>query len=113
MFSEHAVYLHRAAPAATLLPQRRPIVGIERDHDTVTLGGEHRLKHHRGRTLTQGRHHTAGVKPAGMREDPIPIDLTWLYLRNRGVPAIHHADRATAAEAAFKEIDSIARFPAD
>src|SRR5258706_14460774 len=77
-------------------------------------GRVHRLARDQRRRLGQRGEDAAGVKPANTdAEETFPINLSRFQLRDRGVTAIRTSERGAYAEAAFGEIEAVARAAAD
>src|SRR5262245_6479969 len=103
---ELAVDLSRPLRAADRLPERRPVVEVERDDGPVLPGRGHRLAGDVGCRLGEGAEDAAGVEPAGTvdAENPLPVDLALTELRGGAVTAVGNSERAAHTEAALREV---------
>src|SRR5262249_44811123 len=97
------------------LPQRRTIVQVVGDDGAVTLGGLHGLDRDLRRGRGERSKNSARVEPAGaeLGKNFFPIDVAGLELGNGGVATVVGAKGGTDAEAAFGEVEAVARSTAD
>src|ERR1051326_7796430 len=111
---ELAIHRPRFLGAADALPERRTKVEVIREDLSVLARGFHRFAGDVRRCLRQRREDAPGVEPTDASgEETIPIDVACRQLRDRRVSAIGTTDRAAHAEAALREIETVARAPAD
>ena len=111
-FPVHGLRLFEAADG---FPQGGAIIQIVADDDAMLFGGGDGLEGQGGGGFRQRGKNAAGVQPAraDFSEDMIPVEVTRLELRRRGMAAIRDAHRAAQAEAALGEVQTVADAAAD
>jgi hypothetical protein len=119
---QHVDVLHQATVdflglflPAEVLPQAGAVVEVVGDDRAVLFGGDHGLLDHVRRGFGEAGVDSARVEPARAiaAEDPLPVDVAALQLRNRRVPAVGGARRAARAEAALREVEAVAHAAAE
>src|SRR5579871_963242 len=76
----------------------------------MSSGGFHRFGGNLGRSFRERGKNAAGVEPAAAisAEDLLPVDLSWLQLRNSGMPTVGAANRRAQSEPALGKVEAIA-----
>ena len=104
----------RSLPAARL-PQRGPVVEVVGDDGAGGLGRPHGLEG----DLGGGSESAAKMPPVCIQrtpsslEDPLPVDVAGLELRDGGVGAVGGAQRRTDTEALLDEVEADPRLAPD
>src|SRR4029077_8363310 len=97
--------------AAERFPERRAVVEVVGDDRAVAMCGLHGFQRDFRSGGGKRAENSARVQPAGalLTENVVPIDVAGLELRDCGVSAIVAAGGGAYAEAAFGEVEAIAR----
>src|SRR6185312_464175 len=100
---------------ADCLPQRLAIVQIVRNDRAMPFRCLHRFHGDQGRGFRESTKNAASVEPSCSQgsEDIVPIKITGLHLRDRGISAIGTSDSRTYPESAFREVQPIASLSPD
>ena len=110
---ETSIDLPRAGAPADSLPQRFAVVEVIRDDRSMPLRDLHGLARDERRSFRQSAENAAAMKPprAFLAKDLFPVNGARLELRHRSVAAIGTTDGGARAEAAFGEVQPVARSP--
>src|ERR1700675_562606 len=89
-----AVYLLRGFLSSMGLPQRSSVIQIIGNGRTVPLCCLHRFQGNFRRSRRERTKNAASVEPARtmLSKNLVPIDFSWLQLRNGSVPAVITSD---------------------
>src|SRR5260370_19545877 len=113
--SERAIYFLRFRFSSDRVPERATVVQVIGDDCACALGGLHRLSRHLRSCLRKRAKDSAGVKPLRtlFDKDLLPINVTGLELRNRGMSPIRAPQRSAHAKPTLGEIQAVADRAAD
>ena len=115
VLGDFAVDFLRTFFSADGLPQRRTVIQVVTRHCAILFCGFKCFDHNAWRRVGKGGENAARMEPADaeLTEDIIPVDVARLQLRRGGVAAVRAADGTADAEAAFREVETIADGAAD
>ena len=101
--------------AAASLPERRPVIEVERHDRAVAARCGHRLQRDVGGIVGKRREDPAAVEPARSvaTEGAIPVHVARPELRGRGAATIGAAEGSPNAEAALNEVQPVPHASAD